>query len=681
MAEETVILNLQINQAKALTDLEKTESAIIDLRKSQTDLTKAYKQGEVSQEEYVKENIRLRRSLEEEGDKRKVLNKELKTESNSRNAVRLQISKLTQQYDNLNKESAESIALSDKLEKEIRQLSEQLTKGDKAANLFKNQIGNYPEALKQTSTELTKTSSTFNSFTQNVSNFSQNVNVAGFSIGDLTGKLSSFITPATAVLGVVSALGAAYANSAIGARDLAKAQNLAAASLSIVSNDLANLVSPNSGDGLLTMVTKAAGDYFKTIVNISTYGLLNDYLSGVEEQTKKVADAQERLNDLSISRAFAQGDAKNDERRAELLRRIRDDEEQTIKTRIEASKQIDQILETSGKRSQIIIQSQIDAIKESTVGYELNRQAQLEVAQLTAEIADKEEEITGKLTENVTARRNILKAIQEEREKTRQAIKFSAPTTSGDVTFSDTPEATGASSTLPSEEQLNAADQAYRDYLNNTVEAEVDRARKHRDFLDFMSKQDENYANFVVNQEKKKQEAIGYTLQTAMGLFAQQTDAYQALASADALVNTYKAANLALGSYPPPFSYIAMAATIAAGLGNVAQINGIQFAEGGFTGAGGKYEPAGIVHKGEYVVPQNVTYSPAAQPHIAALDNMRLKGYADGGYVTRTNTAPAQSSLALMNAMKNLPPVFASWIEGERVGRRVQFKENLSKLG
>lgn len=29
-----------------------------------------------------------------------------------------------------------------------------------------------------------------------------------------------------------------------------------------------------------------------------------------------------------------------------------------------------------------------------------------------------------------------------------------------------------------------------------------------------------------------------------------------------------------------------------------------QFAEGGFTGRGGKYEPAGIVHKGEYVVPK-----------------------------------------------------------------------------
>jgi hypothetical protein len=31
------------------------------------------------------------------------------------------------------------------------------------------------------------------------------------------------------------------------------------------------------------------------------------------------------------------------------------------------------------------------------------------------------------------------------------------------------------------------------------------------------------------------------------------------------------------------------------------------FAEGGYTGTGGKYEPAGIVHKGEFVMPQSVT--------------------------------------------------------------------------
>ncbi|MCM2292298.1 tape measure protein [Allorhizobium sp. BGMRC 0089] len=58
----------------------------------------------------------------------------------------------------------------------------------------------------------------------------------------------------------------------------------------------------------------------------------------------------------------------------------------------------------------------------------------------------------------------------------------------------------------------------------------------------------------------------------------------------------------------------------------------IGFDEGGYTGHGGKYEPAGIVHKGEYVFDQE-TVKAAGGP--AALEAMRrgLRGYASGGYV------------------------------------------------
>jgi phage-related minor tail protein len=51
------------------------------------------------------------------------------------------------------------------------------------------------------------------------------------------------------------------------------------------------------------------------------------------------------------------------------------------------------------------------------------------------------------------------------------------------------------------------------------------------------------------------------------------------------------------------------------------------FASGGYTGAGGKYDPAGIVHAGEYVIPADAT----RRLGVGFLD--RLKGYADGGYV------------------------------------------------
>lgn len=52
------------------------------------------------------------------------------------------------------------------------------------------------------------------------------------------------------------------------------------------------------------------------------------------------------------------------------------------------------------------------------------------------------------------------------------------------------------------------------------------------------------------------------------------------------------------------------------------------FAEGGYTGPGGKYQPAGIVHRGEYVMPARTVQKLG----VRTLD--RLRGYADGGLVT-----------------------------------------------
>ncbi|TDX44577.1 hypothetical protein C7959_1501, partial [Orenia marismortui] len=63
-----------------------------------------------------------------------------------------------------------------------------------------------------------------------------------------------------------------------------------------------------------------------------------------------------------------------------------------------------------------------------------------------------------------------------------------------------------------------------------------------------------------------------------------------------------------------------------------------EWATGGYTGDGGKFEPAGIVHKGEYVIPKwLVNKKPEL---IAELEGMRSKGYANGGYVGRFGIGP-----------------------------------------
>lgn len=56
------------------------------------------------------------------------------------------------------------------------------------------------------------------------------------------------------------------------------------------------------------------------------------------------------------------------------------------------------------------------------------------------------------------------------------------------------------------------------------------------------------------------------------------------------------------------------------------------FAEGGYTGNGGKYEPAGVVHRGEYVLSKEATQRIGVS-NLEALHSAAKRGYASGGYV------------------------------------------------
>ncbi|QTK79697.1 Phage Tape Measure Protein [Agrobacterium tumefaciens] len=75
-------------------------------------------------------------------------------------------------------------------------------------------------------------------------------------------------------------------------------------------------------------------------------------------------------------------------------------------------------------------------------------------------------------------------------------------------------------------------------------------------------------------------------------------------------------------------------------------ITGGLYSDGGYTGDGGKYQPAGVVHKGEYVFDQAAVKA-AGGP--AAMEAMRrnLKGYADGGYVGAMPSMPKLSTPSL----------------------------------
>lgn len=86
------------------------------------------------------------------------------------------------------------------------------------------------------------------------------------------------------------------------------------------------------------------------------------------------------------------------------------------------------------------------------------------------------------------------------------------------------------------------------------------------------------------------------------------------------------------------------AALLAAGYANAGMVAGMAlagFSEGGYTGAGGKYEPKGVVHGGEVVIRKEVVDQPGMKDYLIGLNRSGKPGYASGGFVGSSAMSPA----------------------------------------
>ncbi|MDR5008308.1 tape measure protein [Agrobacterium fabacearum] len=116
------------------------------------------------------------------------------------------------------------------------------------------------------------------------------------------------------------------------------------------------------------------------------------------------------------------------------------------------------------------------------------------------------------------------------------------------------------------------------------------------------------------------------------------------------------------------------------GKGSFPSAPGGLYSEGGYTGDGGKYQPAGVVHKGEYVFDKAAV---AAAGGPAAMEAMRrnLKGYANGGPVgISVPSVPSVRSMSAQSAgvVVNFNPVIDN--RGASVEAVVRQEKALAKI-
>jgi predicted nucleic acid-binding Zn-ribbon protein len=649
MAKQTeqAVLEIQIDESDLLKSAASSKKALLDLKDEQQELNKAYKAGTIDANEFAKQTVVLEQRIRKEADTYKNLTRAINTNANSLDGMRLKLSQLNKERSSLDRSNEKQIKDYDRLTKEIEQLNSAISKEEQKVGQFSRNVGNYGDKFKEAA---------------------QNINVAGVSVGSLTSQMAALANPVTAAIGVIGALGAAYARSTVGAKDLEFAQNQLAIATTLVTNKFAELFSSGEdGEGFLTT---ALNNVDKLLLALGPVGaLLSTQVQELLAASKEQALILEQLEDLQRTEVELRTAA--NERLAdnqELMTELQSDQLE-YNDKISITNQLIGNLRKSEEDIVGNLREQL-ALVDKQIEADQNREDLIDVRnQINKEISAAEKDAEKRVQAILRLEQNLT----EEYRKQQAAQEFVRRRTgrSGNVSGVSGTTNSEISGDLQSSGQQAIDVTKYIEAAKTKIESDEAKERTRRAGEEFRAKQ--------AFKEKELKAYSNFAGQVA-AISDEQSGVFKAAATAQALIDTYAAANAALrtGSEISPFFGIASAiAAVALGLKNVAEING--FAEGGWTGPGAKYDVAGVVHRDEYVTPKHVVHNPMAKPHLQALERIR-GGYADGGFVTSENTLPAQQNMFLMNAIKNLPVPVVAVKEVTSTQKRIQARERAVTL-
>lgn len=508
--------------------------------------------------------------------------------------------------------------------------------------------------IKDNSSALEKQRQNVGNYSKSIEEAAGNLNIMGTNVGALSTKLASFANPATAAVGIVTALGAAYARSSIGAKDLEFASNQLGFAVDILTDKFAGLFSSvEDGEGILSKVV----DGF----------LFQIGGAGLSVMTNLAANAREELEQIERDRIRIQAEINEKQGdNLELLTEISNTETSIADKQAKRQLIEENIHAIALAKLELLNRQEVqEKIIGAATANKENLEKKLNEIQAQRTQAQKEEtkgveKLNKLLNSAVNAEQKRLQAIDEAATKKRLS-EF-------DATGTISPSGTGQNITDFGEQEIKLSNQTTATVVkNNEIKGESA----------------EDYVNRVIALQDAQAGAARDLAGTLAGIAEEGSAAQKALALTSIAINAAVGVSGAVKSGADvgfPQNLAAILIGITAVLSGIAQAKSLLgFAEGGYTGHGGKYQPAGIVHKGEYVAPQHIVNSPVARPHLQALESMRLKGYADGGFVANSNQADLRQAQLIANAFSNLPPIYASWTEGRSVGKKLEFKERVSR--
>jgi len=555
--------------------------------------------------------------------------------------------------------------------------------------------------IKDNSAALEKQRLNVGNYTDSITDAAKELKIAGVSVNDFSSKLAAFANPGTAAIGIVTALGAAYAKSSIGAKDLGTAQNQLNAILAITTDRFAGLFSSvEDGEGIITKFLNAyltVGFYTPVGQALRLFGI--DLLD-IRDKSKEAAVAIEQLNALNERKSLILAEVSDRQaENIELLTQLTD-KTKTLAAREEIVEQARKNIEINKRKQLQLINEEIELIEKQNVGVADRGPIEGQINKLIAEksrLLKQSDQAEQKFIKTLRAARleeqkdiektNELLAKQEEQK--RKLAQEDAETA---ITYNKV---------LQRQEQAaNQEVEIRTDVLKKIEKVESNSLDKRFEaFKEDAEKRKEQYEQDKINyiqSEQAKLAAASLYLQTgatlAATIFGEQSAAYKALAISQTIIDTYRGATAALAPPPigagPLFGPALAALTVASGLANVARISGIA-AAGGTDFVTNK--PTLLLVGDNPGGRERVTVEPLSGKGktktfgggkgiaMAGGGSLTVGSFNDGGLSTNTSVASVNNNLLLTNAIKRLPNPVVSVKEISKVQRRVSVKQTISK--
>lgn len=492
--------------------------------------------------------------------------------------------------------------------------------------------------------------------------------IAGVNVGSLTSKIAAFANPATAAVGLVSALSAAYARSTIGAKDLEFAHNQLAAATTLVSNSFASMISSaEDGQGL-----------FSKIVG----GLINQLSPTLAAQSGALAVLGEQAEDLGRKEIIVRGDisdrlADNQEKLTAIA-----DEQTRYNDKLQLSNEIVNNLKKNQTELRGVLTDQLQIIQVQ-LNFDKNNDSLLTLKlQKEREINKVVSDTAKKIEAQNRATNNLIEA--ERKRLQQQGVDDANADISVRALNDDSTVGLGRVSGVTPTANANLD-------ISKRIEKTRTDFQKEQSLQRSRTKQAE--IEFAIEQDKKLVQSTQEVFSAMAGIFAEGSELQKGFALISLGIDTAEAiGKLTAASEGNPGNsftfggagiaqYLSGLARIFANIASAKRFLGGSFADGGWTGPGGKYDAAGVVHADEYVTPKRIVNNPMARPHLHALESMRVKGYADGGFVANQNIAGGQNTLAMINAMKRMPHPEVSVREIVDKSRSILLREKTARIG